>query len=144
MELSFEQLTEDLLRREYLIWMKNYSPSMTKTRLRNTYDHNLSVAKKAYRLARIFRANIVISTRAGLLHDCWLEKFREYSWLDRLIHNHYQDSVLIAQEFGENKEVLKVIRSHMFPIGPIPINKESWIVWLADKIVATEEIFNIS
>ena len=34
--------------------------------------------------------------------------------------------------------------SHMFPLGPIPKNKEAWIITMADKICASLELCHIA
>ena len=38
----------------------------------------------------------------------------------------------------------EAIRSHMFPLGPMPKNKEAWIITLADKVCATMEFCHVA
>ena len=35
------------------------------------------------------------------------------------------------------------ILSHMFPLGPVPKNREAWIITMADKICASMEYCHI-
>ena len=41
--------------------------------------------------------------------------------------------------FGISDREREAILSHMFPLGPLPRNREAWIITLADKVCATME-----
>ena len=48
-----------------------------------------------------------------------------------------------SRVFGINEREQDAIRTHMFPLGPVPRNKEAWIITLADKICAIAELCSL-
>ena len=49
-----------------------------------------------------------------------------------------------ATHFDMTDRELDAILSHMFPLGPLPRNKEAWIISIADKACAIAEGFHIA
>lgn len=45
--------------------------------------------------------------------------------------------------FGISEREKSAILSHMFPLGPVPKNREAWIITMADKICASMEYCHI-
>ena len=96
-------------------------------------------------LAAIFRVKVdkVSLVRGALLHDFFL-----YDWHDKtaMPKAHAYLHPLIAfdnakKEFRLNAIEKNIIQAHMFPLSIVmPKYKESWIVVMADKICAMNEI----
>ena len=111
----------------------------------STYDHSISVATMSLTLAAIFRVKVdkVSLVRGALLHDFFL-----YDWHDKtaMPKAHAYLHPLIAfdnakKEFKLNAIEKNIIQAHMFPLSIVmPKYKESWIVVMADKICAMNEI----
>ena len=111
----------------------------------STYDHSISVATMSLTLATIFRVKVdkVSLVRGALLHDFFL-----YDWHDKtaMPKAHAYLLPLIAfdnakKEFKLNAIEKNIIQAHMFPLSIVmPKYKESWIVTMADKICAANEV----
>lgn len=135
-ELGKEILASDNMKREKrFIQHANVS----------TYEHSIGVATMSLTLAAIFRVKVdkVSLVRGALLHDFFL-----YDWHDKtaMPKAHAYLHPLIAfdnakKEFRLNAIEKNIIQAHMFPLSiVIPKYKESWIVVMADKICAMNEI----
>lgn len=111
----------------------------------STYEHSIGVATMSLTLAAIFRVKVdkVSLVRGALLHDFFL-----YDWHDKtaMPKAHAYLHPLIAfdnakKEFKLNAIEKNIIQAHMFPLSIVmPKYKESWIVVMADKICAMNEI----
>ena len=135
-ELGKEILASDNMKREKrFIQHANVS----------TYEHSIGVATMSLTLAAIFRVKVdkVSLVRGALLHDFFL-----YDWHDKtaMPKAHAYLHPLIAfdnakKEFSLNAIEKNIIQAHMFPLSIVmPKYKESWIVVMADKICAMNEI----
>ena len=135
-ELGKEILASDNMKREKrFIQHANVS----------TYEHSIGVATMSLTLAAIFRVKVdkVSLVRGALLHDFFL-----YDWHDKtaMPKAHAYLHPLIAfdnakKEFKLNAIEKNIIQAHMFPLSIVmPKYKESWIVTMADKICAMNEI----
>lgn len=135
-ELGKEILASDNMKREKrFIQHANVS----------TYEHSIGVATMSLTLAAIFRVKVdkVSLVRGALLHDFFL-----YDWHDKtaMPKAHAYLHPLIAfdnakKEFRLNAIEKNIIQAHMFPLSiVVPKYKESWIVVMADKICAMNEI----
>jgi hypothetical protein len=135
-ELGKEILASDNMKREKrFIQHANVS----------TYEHSIGVATMSLTLAAIFRVKVdkVSLVRGALLHDFFL-----YDWHDKtaMPKAHAYLHPLIAfdnakKEFRLNAIEKNIIQAHMFPLSIVmPKYKESWIVVMADKICAMNEI----
>ena len=109
------------------------------------YDHSIRVAKKSYKLAKLFRLkNYEILTKASLLHDFYLYDWHNYDDGSHKLHgfSHPKRASHNAKKyFGVSKEIEHVITSHMWPLTfrNFPKSREAWIVCIADKCVAIRE-----
>ena len=111
----------------------------------STYEHSIGVATMSLTLAAIFRVKVdkVSLVRGALLHDFFL-----YDWHDKtaMPKAHAYLHPLIAfdnakKEFKLNAIEKNIIQAHMFPLSIVmPKYRESWIVTMADKICAANEI----
>jgi uncharacterized protein len=114
------------------------------------YEHSVSVAYHAYRVAKILGRDYESVARGALLHDFFIE-----SWHGKKINStgiqrikdmhgfsHPKTALVNAKKhFYINKRQEDMIVKHMFPLTPVPpIYLESWIVTVVDKIVATREM----
>ncbi|MDO4378745.1 MAG: HD domain-containing protein [Erysipelotrichia bacterium] len=109
------------------------------------YQHSLSVALVSLYLADKYkwRINEKSLIRGALLHDYYL-----YDWhvVDKSHRFHGFIHACKAlknagRDFKLNDIEKDIIRKHMFPLNiTLPKYRESWIVTLADKIVAFKEV----
>ena len=123
----------------------------------NKYDHLLRVSKLSYRLAKVTKADVESTTRAGILHDFFYGGRKDCQANSYL--NHPYTSAQNAKEvFNINENEESIIKTHMFHhtffrslfpfINPSekvkikegkPKSKEAWIVCLSDLIVSAYE-----
>lgn len=108
--------------------------------------HSVNVSYIAWKIAKRLRCDEKVAARAGLLHD-----FCPYDFGKRTPtgeHQAFYHPKAAAENstraFSISKKEKDAILTHMFPLGPIPKNKEAWIVTLADKICATLELCHIA
>lgn len=106
------------------------------------FSHSVKVAYLSYKLSKLLGFDTNAATRAGILHDFFLERDDKNIVTEtKMLIKH----PTIAKEnaikyFGINEKEQNIIESHMFPISNVaPKYKEAWIVTLSDKIVATIE-----
>ena len=121
------------------------------------YDHSVDTARCAYRLACRFglrEERVEAVTRAAMLHDfflydwrseCHRRYMRRYSGWQRVKRMHaFTHGTLAARRAGRyfplDDRQCAAIRSHMFPLAPMPRNSEAWILTMADKMVASREV----
>lgn len=69
---EFEYLVSDILKNESFLATKRDLHHGT-----SKYEHSMRVAKLSYKLSKIFKADVKATTRAGLLHDFFLELVRK-------------------------------------------------------------------
>ena len=110
----------------------------------NCYEHSFKVAKKAIKHA-IRKKNINYESvlLGAILHDYYLYDWRvDRSKLKGHGKNHPKIAINNAiKDFGINKEVEHIIRSHMWPLNmkDFPKSREARIVSLSDKAVTIGE-----
>ena len=113
------------------------------------HQHIYSVAYISYKLSKKLGFDYRITARGALLHDLFY-----YDWHDpdpsHRLHGYYHPGFALknARELSKkvNVELTEkeenIIIRHMFPLTPIPPKyRESILVSLVDKYVATKEIF---
>lgn len=110
----------------------------------SVYEHVINVSFMAIEIAESLNLNVDYNSliRGALLHDYFL-----YDWHDKetrpLLHGFSHPSIALSnakKELNLNEIEEDIIKKHMFPLTLFPPKyKESWIVTLADKIVATRE-----
>ncbi|RLI12687.1 hypothetical protein DRO33_02285 [Candidatus Bathyarchaeota archaeon] len=134
-------LISDIISSGILDRLRGY-PSHSLTGSGDRVLHSLRTAYLAYRLARILGADPRACARAALLHDVGYDASRG---LLRAILEHAGSSARIALEFGEDDEVVRAIRDHMFPVsGRPPLGRVSLIIWLVDKVDSIMELLGLT
>ncbi len=151
---EFEEMTEDILCHPQFQALRSFCHHGGENSL---YDHLVDSAKCAYRLAAAFglsQERVRAVTRAALLHDFfgydWRDEshkqmVRQYTGWKRLKQMHaFSHGAYAAKRaslyFTLDDRQRGAIRSHMFPLAPVPRSSEAWIVTLADKMVASREM----
>lgn len=111
------------------------------------YEHSLSVANEAKKLASIYKANEEKAYFTGLIHDCaknmpeelqleLIKNFNEFPLYDGELENpaliHAITGAIVAnREFGVNdKEILSAIRYHT--MGRVNMSLLEKIIYIAD------------
>ncbi len=149
---EFESLVSDIINNEYFLETKKDLHHGT-----SKYEHSMRVAKLSYKLARIFKADIKDTTRAGLLHDFFLGTRKEKP------ENSYLRHPVTAMNnakkyFNVNDIEAEAIKTHMFhqvllkKLFPFinrkekvsvkefkPKSKEGWIICASDLLVSIME-----
>ncbi len=109
------------------------------------FAHSVRVASLSLKLAKRLRLQVDNKAllRGALLHDYFLYDWHEKDRSHRLHGLFHAKTALrnAKKDFHLNKLEENIIARHMFPLNPIfPQYKEAWIVCLADKYCAAEEI----
>lgn len=115
------------------------------------YQHSRNVAYNSIMFAKKIEEKFHISFNysnlltGAFLHDLFLYDWHEKDKNHRLHgYTHPKTACKNAKVICDaNEEVLKIIKSHMWPLTlrSIPTSKEALIVCLVDKAVATKETF---
>jgi len=142
----------DILTHPEFLKLKDQEHHYTST----VYDHSIRVAEAASRMCRFFHVNHEKSRdtiRAALLHDFYdfdrKERFehRQSTSMPRIermktcfLIVHPRSAAKHADEvFGLSERQIKAIKSHMFPLAPLPTSVDGWIITASDKFVACKE-----
>lgn len=115
----------------------------------SVYDHSISVALVAYRVAKYLSRSINVNIQnvvvGALLHDFYLKPWRENKHPELFRKHGFTHGKVAAinsnQFFPDlvNKRVMDSIQKHMFPLTLLPPKYiEGWIVTMADKYVSLE------
>ena len=110
------------------------------------YQHSVSVAKFSCEIAKLLRIKLDYDAlvKGALLHDYHLYNWRHVKfgrWKHGFVHPK------MALDNAENDFQLtdierNIIKCHMFPLTPIPpCTREGWVVCIADKICAIQEMW---
>lgn len=107
----------------------------------NRLMHSINVSYLSWVLAKKLGCDESVAAKAGLLHDFCPYDFKKTTPTGESQAYYHpkaaaQNSV---QKFDITQREWDAIVSHMFPLGPIPRNKEAWIITIADKICAVME-----
>lgn len=112
----------------------------------NRLMHSVNVSYLSWMIAKKLRCDEKAAARAGLLHD-----FCPYDFTQKTPTGEHQAfyhpkaaASNCMQKFELSQRELDAILTHMFPLGPVPRNKEAWIITLADKICAIMELCHIA
>lgn len=128
---------EDILQNKEFLSLSLYEHHQWTTRLM----HSVNVSYISWKLAKKFGCDARVAARAGLLHDFCPYDFRKKTPTGE--HQAFYHPKVAAENsvrtFDIGEKEWNAIVSHMFPLGPIPKNKEAWIISMADKICATVE-----
>ncbi len=108
--------------------------------------HSINVSYLSWKIARALGCDERVAARAGLLHDFCPYDFTEKTPTGE--HQAFYHPKAAAENSVQNFEITDrerdAILSHMFPLGPIPKNKEAWIISFADKACAVTEMCHIA
>lgn len=107
-------------------------------------DHSIKVSYRSYLKAKKYKLDYVSVARAGLLHDFFItDELTKKERRKRLIIHPYIALENANKYFNLNKVEENIIVSHMFPSLPqkLPKYKESLLVSITDKIVATKDFY---
>ena len=131
---------EDILSSERFQSMKNYNHH----RNSNTYAHSVAVALRALEIAKKKKRKVdpEVLVRACLLHDYYLYNHRTSERIKWHLLRHPRIAAENAvRDFDVSPEVVKIIRSHMWPINPwrVPLGNEAWTLMQADKSISFRE-----
>lgn len=125
------------------------------------YKHCISVGFCAYKICRLIRLDEYTTksvVEASLLHDMFghpfygngnniTQCFLNHRGFDKIrrMHAFYHGTEAVdnvSKYINLNDNQKDAIIKHMFPLYPIPPRHlEGWILTLADKLVATQEVF---
>ena len=128
---------EDILTNEEFLRLNLYSHHQWTTRLM----HSINVSYLSWMIEKKLGADERTAARAGLLHDFCPYDFNEKTPTGE--HQAFYHPKAAAenslQNFDISEREVSAILTHMFPLGPIPKNKEAWIISFADKACAMTE-----
>ncbi len=112
----------------------------------NRLMHSLNVSYLSWVMAKAFGCDEKAAARAGLLHDFCLYDFHEKTPTGE--HQAFYHPKVAAKNSHEIFQISErerdAILTHMFPLGPLPRNKEAWIITVADKVCALMEFCHIA
>ena len=137
--ISFNEISENIINTHKFNELKSESHhGLTR------YTHVMRVSKFTYKITKKLHMDYISATRAALLHDYFTSKdvdnIKEFKKLN--IHPSVACKNALL-EFDLNEIEKNAIESHMFPLGKkLPKYKESWILTIVDKFVATYEQLN--
>ena len=112
----------------------------------NRLMHSINVSYVSWHIARKLGCDAGSAARAGLLHDFCPYDFRKKTPTGELQAFYHPKAAAenSVRTFDIGEKEWNAILSHMFPLGPIPKNKEAWIITMADKICASLELCHIA
>lgn len=112
----------------------------------NRLMHSINVSYLSWMIAKKLGCDEKAAARAGLLHDfCPYDFGRRTPTGEHQAFFHPKAAASNSlQRFALSQREVDAILTHMFPLGPVPQNKEAWIITLADKICATMELCHVA
>lgn len=137
---EYLDIVSDILNNKEFMQIENIKHHNT-----NRLDHSMKVSYNAYKIAKFLRLDYKEVARAGLLHDFYLDRTKDYQNIFEKVKlfttKHPNDAIINSLKYYDltNKE-LDIIRTHMFPVDIyVPRYLESWIVNLTDSFVSIYE-----
>ena len=138
-DLEYVSLIEDLLDREEVKQLKQYTQHHFTTRL----EHSISVSYLSYRIAKRYGLDAKSTARAGLLHDLFYYDWRTTKF-DEGTHAYVHPRIACenAKKITELSALeCDIIIKHMWlATVALPKYKESYIVTFVDKYCAVKEV----
>ncbi len=107
----------------------------------NRLMHSVNVSYISWLIAKKLGCDEKAAARAGLLHDFCPYDFKEKTPTgEHQAFYHPKAAARNSREvFAVSDREMDAILTHMFPLGPMPKNREAWIITVADKICAMME-----
>lgn len=106
----------------------------------NTYDHSMKVAEHAEKLSKIFFIDPDSAIKTALLHDfCLVDYSKKNDHPGLYAFYHPKEAAENSEKFGLSEKELKAIKTHMFPLGPIPVSRLGWVIRIADISASLRE-----
>lgn len=107
----------------------------------NRLMHSINVSYLSWKIAKILGCDESAAARAGLLHDfCPYDFKKETPTGENQAFFHPKAAAANSlRKFNLSQREVNAILTHMFPLGPVPQDKEAWIITIADKICAVME-----
>lgn len=139
---SYQKKLEEIKKAPEIRKMRAYSQHTVS----NTYDHVFHVARMSHKIGKGLRLKVDEESmlRGAVLHDYYLYDFHQ---VPIGAYQHGTTHALTAlnnamERFELNEREKNIIYSHMWPLNltHLPRCREAWIVTLADKICAFEEM----
>ena len=132
---EYRKLVKNILHNREFLKLSRYTHHQWTNRLM----HSINVSYLSWFIARKLRCDEKAAARAGLLHD-FCPPTGEY----QAFYHPKAAADNSAAHFDVTDRELDAILSHMFPLGPLPRNKEAWIITFADKACAIAELCHIA
>lgn len=105
---EYNKITENIINdKDFIITKNDMHHGLTK------YDHLINVSKCAFVLAKIFNANVEVTTTGALLHDLFYGGRTDKEENSYLNHP-YTASMNAKKYFNVSIEVQRCIETHMF------------------------------
>ena len=135
-DLSFDNIAKNIIKTNKFNELKKESHhGLTR------YIHVMRVSKFTYKISKFLHMDYVSATRAALLHDYYTSNdMHDITEVKKLnIHPSIARNNAL-KDFKLNEIEKNAIEAHMFPMGKtLPKYKESWLLTVVDKCVATYE-----
>mgnify|MGYP002514697646 CR=1 FL=1 len=139
---EFLQITSDISEHPEFQKLKNYTHHLHTTR----WQHCMNVSWYTYLWCKKLSLNYTEAARGALLHDYFLYDWHEHDDGTHRWHGFRHPATAernARADFAIDDVVANSIRTHMFPLTPVPPRHvEGWLVTAADKISATAETFS--
>lgn len=112
----------------------------------NRLMHSINVSYMSWLIAKKLRCDARAAARAGLLHDfCPYDfKVKTPTGEHQAFYHPKAAAKNSLETFSISAREQDAILTHMFPLGPLPRNREAWIITLADKVCAVLEVCHIA
>lgn len=110
----------------------------------NRLEHSIRVSYYSYRFCKKLGLDYVSAARGGLLHDFFVNKYKDSSKKRDLLVNHPVFALYNSKKHFVLNDIEKdIIKTHMFPVNVrfIPKYKESYIITFIDKMACVYERF---
>lgn len=140
--VSYMQVLNELLKTTEVKLLAQFKQH----KVTNTYTHCRHVALISYKLVQRFHLHVNEEALAvgAVFHDYYLYDIKEQNISDYFHgRTHANTAIENVEKFRKLTDLEKgIIKSHMWPLPfiEIPKSKEAWIVCLADKICAIQEM----
>lgn len=112
----------------------------------NRLMHSINVSYLSWLIAKKLGCDEKAAAKAGLLHDfCPYDFGKKTPTGEHQAFFHPKAAASNSlRRFDVSQREVDAILTHMFPLGPVPRNKEAWIITMADKVCAIMEVCRVS